>query len=74
MRPRWEPGAIAVTLCDAPNGLTIDLQSETESPSKVRRSVHDEAARREAIRPEVPRPRASLCNSADENYASKNQR
>ena len=75
VRPSWEPGAIAVTLRDASDRPAIDLKIETEIPSEVRRSIHDDAARREAvIRPEVPRPRTSLRNSADENYAPKNQR
>jgi hypothetical protein len=74
MGSRWEPGAIAVTLCDASDRLTVDLKSETEIPSEVRRSVHDDAARREVvIRPEVPRRGSSLRNSADENSAPENQ-
>ena len=73
MGPSWEPGAIAVTLGDAPHRPAIDLKIETEIPSEVRRSIHDEAARREVvIRPEVPTG-TSLRNSADENCASKNQ-
>ena len=54
MRPSWQPGAIAVTLCDGRHGPAIDLKIETEIPSEVRRSIHGEAARREVvIRPEV---------------------
>ena len=55
MRPSWKPGAIAVTLCDVRHGPAIDLKIESEIPSEVRRSIYDEAARREmVIRPEVP--------------------
>src|SRR5437879_5156473 len=75
MRPRWKPGAVAVTLYEGRHGPAIDLEIETEIPSEIRHSIHDEAARREmVIRPEVPRPRTSLRNSADENCAPKNQR
>ena len=74
MRPSWEPGAIAVTLDDAPHRPAIDQKIETEIPSEVRCSIDDEPARREVvIRPEVPRWGASLRNSADENCAPKNQ-
>jgi len=74
MWPRWKPGAIAVTLRDASYRPTVDLKSETEIPSEVRRSIHDKAARREVmIRPEVPTRAFSLRNSVDENCASKNQ-
>ena len=55
MGPSWEPGAIAVTLGDAPHRPAIDQKIETEIPSEVRRSIYDEPARREVvIRPEVP--------------------
>ena len=74
MRPRWQPSAVAVTPYEGRHGPAIDLKIETEIPSEVRHSIHDEAARREmVIRPEVPRPRTSLRNSADENCAPKNQ-
>jgi len=73
MGSSWEPGAIAATLDDAPHGPAIDQKIETEIPSKVRRSIHGEQARREVvIRPEVPRG-TSLRNSADENRAPENQ-
>ena len=74
MGPRWEPGAIAATLHDASYRPTVDLKSETEIPSEVRRSIHDDVARREVmVRPEVPGWATSLRNSADENCAPKNQ-
>ena len=74
MRYSCKPGAIAVTLCDAPHRPTIDLKTETEIPSEVRHSIHDKLARREVvIRPEVPSVTLSLRNSADENCAPKNQ-
>jgi len=74
MRSSWKPGAIAVTLCDVRHGPAIDLEIESEIPSEVRHSIHDEAARWEmVIRPEVPTLRTSLRNSDDENCAPKNQ-
>jgi hypothetical protein len=61
-----------VTLGHAPHRPAIDQKIESEIPSEVRRSIHDDAARRPVmIRPEVPG--TSLRNSADENCASKNQ-
>ena len=43
-----------MTLCDASHRPAIDLKIETEIPSEVRRSIHDDAAGREVvIRPEV---------------------
>ena len=43
-----------MTLGDAPHRPAIDQKIETEIPSEVRRSIHDEPARREVvIRPEV---------------------
>ena len=75
MRSSWKPGAIAVTLCDVRHGPAIDLKIESEIPSEVRHSIHDEAARWEmVIRPEVPTLGTSLHNCADENCAPKNQR
>ena len=72
MGPSWEPGAIAVTLGDAPRRPAIDQKIETEIPSEVRRSIYDEPARREVmIRPEVTL--TPLRNSADENCAPENQ-
>ena len=63
-----------MSLDDAPNRPAIDQKIETEIPSEVRRSIHDEQARREVvIRPEVPRWGTSLRNSADENCAPENQ-
>jgi hypothetical protein len=60
-------------LGDAPHRPAIDLKIETEIPSEVRHSIHDDAARREVvITPEVPRG-ASLRNSVDENCAPENQ-
>jgi hypothetical protein len=74
MGSSWEPGAIAVTLYDAPHRPAIDLKIEPEIPSEVRRSIHDDAARLEVvIRPKVPRWGTSLRNSADENCAPENQ-
>jgi hypothetical protein len=74
MRPSWQPSAIAVTLYEGRHRPAIDLKIETEIPSEVRRSIYDEAARREVmIRPEVPTGAFSLRNSADENCAPENQ-
>ena len=72
MGPRWEPGAIAVALREGRHGPAVDLKSETEIPSEVRRSIYGEVARRDVTRPEVTS--ASLRNGADENCAPKNQR
>jgi hypothetical protein len=59
---------------DAPHRSAIDQKIETEIPSEVRRSIHDEQARREVvIRPEVRRWGTSLRNTADENCAPENQ-
>jgi len=64
-----------VTLCDVRHGPAIDLEIESEIPSEVRHSIHDEAARWEmVIRPEVPTLGTSLHNCADENCAPENQR
>ena len=71
MRSSWKPGAIAVTLCDVRHGPAIDLEIESEIPSEVRHSIHDDAARRVVISPEVTR--TSLRNSADASCAAKNQ-
>ena len=61
-----------MTLGDAPHRPAIDQKIETEIPSEVRRSIYDDAARREVvIRPEVPI--TPLRNSADENCAPENQ-
>jgi hypothetical protein len=74
MKSSWQPGAIAVTLYDAPHRPAIDLKTITEIPSEVRRSIDGEAARRGVtIRPDVTGPAFSLRNSADENCAPKNQ-
>jgi hypothetical protein len=63
-----------VTQGDAPHRPAIDLKIETEIPSEVRRSIHDDAPRREVvIRSEVPSWRTCLRNKADENCAPKNQ-
>ena len=63
-----------MTLGDASHGLTIDQKIETEIPSEVRRSIHDDVAGREVvIRPEVRRWRTALRNTANENCAPENQ-
>ena len=62
-----------MALGDAPRWPAIDQKIETEIPSEVRRSINDEAARREVVvGPEV-RWGTSLRNNADENCAPKNQ-
>ena len=61
-----------MSLDDAPNRPAIDQKIETEIPSEVRRSIYDDAARREVvIRPE--KTLTPLRNSADENCAPENQ-
>ena len=69
MRPGWQPSAIAMTLYDVRDGPTVDLQIESEIPSEVRYSIHDETARRVVIIPEVIR--TSLRNSAHQDCAYK---
>ena len=69
MGPNWQPGAIAATLYDVRHWPAIDLEVETEIPSEVRYSIHDETARRMVIIPEVIR--TSLRNSADQHCAYK---
>src|SRR5439155_4203896 len=69
MRPGWQPGAIAVTLCDVRHGPAIDLQIESEIPSEVRYPIDCQVTRRNVTRPEVTG--TSLRNSADENCADK---
>ncbi len=64
-----QPGAIAVTLCDVRDGPAIDLQIESEIPSKVRRPVHGQVTRWNVTGPEVTRVRTGLRHSADENCA-----
>ena len=61
-------------LRDAAHRPAIDQEIKTEIPSEIRRSIHDDVARREVvIRPEVPGWGASLRNTADENCAPENQ-
>ena len=61
-------------LRDAAHRPAIDQEIETEIPSEVRCSIHDDAARREAVvRPEIPGSGISLRNTADENCAPENQ-
>jgi hypothetical protein len=77
VRPGWQPGAIAVSLCDVRDRPAIDLQIESKIPSEVRHSVHRQAARRKVmIRSEVIRRGTSLRNGADEKcaYKSKNRK
>ena len=59
---------------DAPHRPAVNQKIETEIPSEVRRSIHDEKAGREVvIRPEVRRCRTALRNTANENCAPENQ-
>jgi hypothetical protein len=60
-----------VALRDVRHRPAIDLKIESEIPSEVRYSIHDEAARRVVIRAQVSG--ASLRSSADENCAPKRQ-
>ena len=63
-----------MTLGDAPHRPAIDQKIETEIPSEVRCSIHDDATRREVVmRPDVPTGALSLRNRADENRAPENQ-
>ena len=61
-------------LRDAAHRPAIDQEIETEIPSEVRRSIHNDVARREVvIRPEIPGRATSLRNTADPNCAPENQ-
>src|SRR5436309_1590402 len=66
MGPRWHPTVIAVTLHDGPDRPAIDLEMESQIPSEVRHSFHNQATGRGT----------PLRNSADGNCAhkSKNQK
>src|SRR6266404_385229 len=66
MAPRWHPTVIAVTLYDVRDRPAIDLEMESQIPSEVRHSLHNQATRR----------RTPLRNSAYGNCArkSKNQK
>jgi len=66
MAPRWHPTVIALTLYDARDRPAIDLEMESQIPSEVRHSLHNQATRRGT----------PLRNSADGNCAqkSKNQK
>jgi len=66
MAPSWYPAVIAVTLYDVRDRPAIDLEMESQIPSEVRHSLHNQATRRGT----------PLRNSADGNCAqkSKNQK
>src|SRR5439155_18502519 len=66
MAPRRYPTVIAVTLYDVRDRPAIDLEMESQIPSKVRHSFHSQATRQGT----------PLRNSADGNCAqkSKNQK
>ncbi len=66
MAPRWYPTVIALTLYDVRDRPAIDLEMESQIPSEVRHSLHNQATRRGT----------PLRNSADGNCAqkSKNQK
>jgi len=66
MGPRWHPTVIAVTLHDGPDRPAIDLEMESQIPSAVRHSFHNQATGRGT----------PLRNNADGNCAhkSKNQK
>lgn len=77
VRPRWQPGPVAVTLCNTRDGSAIDLKTEAEIPSEVWHPVDSQVTRRNMTRPEVIiRRRTSLRTSADADCAckSKNQK
>ena len=42
MLPGWQPGVIAATLYDVPDGPAVDLKIESQIPSKVRRPENDQ--------------------------------
>jgi len=46
MAPRWYPTVIATTLYDGRDRPAIDLEMESQIPSEVRHSFHNQATRR----------------------------
>src|SRR6266581_9089410 len=66
MGPRWHPTVITATLYDGPDRPAIDLEMESQIPSEVRHSFHNQATGRGTL----------SRNSADGNCAhkSKNQK
>jgi hypothetical protein len=46
MASRWYPAVKAVTLCDIRDRRAIDLEVESQIPSEVRHSFHNQATRR----------------------------
>jgi hypothetical protein len=66
MWPRWHPTVITATLYDVRDRPAIDLEMESQIPSEVRHSFHNQATRRGT----------PLRNNADGNCAhkSKNQK
>ena len=46
MGARWQPGVIAVTLCDVGDRPAIDLEMVSQIPSKVWRSLNDQTPSR----------------------------
>ena|SRR5436309_4960947 len=63
MAPRWHPTVITATLYDGPDRPAIYLEMESQIPSEVRRSFHNQATE----------PGTPLRNSADGNCAHKNK-
>jgi hypothetical protein len=65
MAPRWHPTVVAAPLYDSRDRPAIDLEIESQIPSEVRRSLHNQVTEGSPLR-----------NSADENCAhkSKNQK
>src|SRR5690348_7108737 len=71
MRPSWQPGAKAVTLCHSRCRSAVDLQIKSQVPSEVRHSVNHKPTRREmVIRPKITAP-LCLCKSSGANRADK---
>lgn len=71
MRSRRQPYAVAVALCDASGGPSIDLKMVSEIPTKIRGSLDDEAAGCSVIRAGVSGSR--LHKSAEEQRTTENQ-
>lgn len=42
MMPCWDKTVVAATLYNVPDGLAIDLEMDSEIPSKIRRSLHNQ--------------------------------
>jgi len=49
MMPCWDKTVVAATLYNVPDGLAIDLEMDSQIPSKVRRSLHNQTTASGAV-------------------------